>query len=168
MKKRYIFLLLFIFFFLDFSFLSNLFIGRWRFPYFQVSFLVLLLIKRTFRENILILFVATYLLSIITGISWWLMFIIWLGVVGFIVFLKTVFLEKDVSLRQANLIFAIITTIYFGVVMIINKFFIINSYYFNYWFDWVFYFLLMMLFFNFNLRLVNFLDHHHQIKNHKQ
>lgn len=153
MKKRYIFLFLFISFFLDFSFLPNLFSGHWKFPYFLTSFLMALLIKNNFQKSILIIFGGTYLLSIVMGISWWLMFMIWLGIVGFIVFLKTVFLEKDVSLRQANLIFVIITTIYFGVVMIINKFFIINSYYFNYWFDWVFYFLLLMLFFNLNLWL---------------
>ncbi len=153
MKKRYIFLFLFISFFLDFSFLSNLFGGHWKFPYFLTSFLVALLIKNNFQKSILIIFGGTYLLSIVMGISWWLMFMIWLGIVGLITFLKTVFLEEDISFRQANLIFVIITTTYFGVVMIINKFFIINSYYFNYWFDWVFYFLLMMLFFNFNLWL---------------
>ncbi len=155
MKKRYIFLFLFLFFFLDFAFLPNLFTGHWRFPYFLASFLVLLLIKRNFRKNILVLFVTTYLLTIVTGISWWLMVLIWLGIVGLILFLKAIFLEKNVSFRQANLIFLIIMTIYFTGIIIINKFFIASSPYFTYWFDWIFYFLLLMLFFNFNLWLEN-------------
>ncbi len=153
MKKRYIFLFLFLFFFLDFAFLPNLLTGHWRFPYFLTSFLVVLLIKRNFRENVLILFVTTYLLTIITGISWWLMIVIWLGIVGLILFLKTIFLEKRVSSRQANLIFLIITAVYFGGIMMINKFFITSSPYFANWFDWILYFLLLASFFNFNLWL---------------
>ena len=153
MKKRYIFLFLFLFFFLDFAFLPNLLTGHWRFPYFLTSFLVVLLIKRSFRENVLILFVTTYLLTIVTGISWWLMIVIWLGIVGLILFLKTIFLEKCVSSRQANLIFLIITAVYFGGIMMINKFFITSPPYFAHWFNWILYFLLLMLFFNFNLWL---------------
>ena len=153
MKKRYIFLFLFISFFLDFSFLSNLFGGHWKFPYFLTSFLVALLIKNNFQKSILIIFGGTYLLSIVMGISWWLLFLIWLGIVGLISFFKFVFLEDMITTWQANLIFLIISVICFIGIIIINKFFVHQNYYFNHWFDWAFHFLLLMLFFNFNLWL---------------
>ncbi len=155
MKKRYIFLFLFISFFLDFSFLPNLFSGHWKFPYFLTSFLVVLLIKNNFQKSILIIFGGTYLLSIVMGISWWLLFLIWLGIVGLISFFKFVFLEDMITTWQANLIFFIISVIYFIGIITINKFFVHQGHHFNHWFDWIFYFLLLAIFFNFNLWLEN-------------
>ena len=155
MKKRYIFLFLFIFFFLDFAFLPNLLVGHWRFPYFLTSFLMVFLIKNNFSKNIFIIFGGTYLLSIITGISWLVLFFIWFGIMEIISFFKFIFLENVITTWQANLIFLIIILIYFGGVVIINKFFIGNNHYFVHWFDWFFYFLLLGLFFNFNFWLEN-------------
>ena len=153
--NRIIFILLILFFYLDFSFLPNLFHGHWHTPYFLITFLMVLIIKRDFQKNIWVFLGGTYLLSIALGISWWLVILAWLIVWAMVYFLKAVFLEDNLSPWQANLIFVIIVVVYFLSLLLIDKFALAGQYYFEHWFDWLLYLGNLLIFFNFNLYLFN-------------
>ncbi len=153
--NKIIFILLILFFYLDFSFLPNVFHGHWYASYFLITFLMALLIKQNFRKNIWIFLGGTYLLSIAMGLFWWAIILVWLIIWIIIYFLKAIFLEENLSSWQANLLFLIIIAIYFLSLFLIGKFVFANHYYFEHWFDWLLYLGYLLIFFNFNLYLFN-------------